>query len=101
MIKNIKKLYKKFRIDGYIVPKNDEYFNEFVSKSKDRLRFISNFSGSSGFAIISKNKNYLFVDGRYSIQAKYESGKKFRIITIPKYFPKDVIKTKKKNNFWF
>ena len=96
MIKNIKKLYKKFRIDGYIVPKNDEYFNEFVSKSKDRLRFISNFSGSSGFAIISKNKNYLFVDGRYSIQAKYESGKKFRIITIPKHFPKDVIKTKKK-----
>ena len=101
MIKNIKKLYKKFRIDGYIVPKNDEYFNEFVSKSKDRLRFISNFSGSSGFAIISKNKNYLFVDGRYSIQAKYESGKKFRIITIPKHFPKDVIKTKKKITFGF
>ena len=32
-------------IDGYIVPKNDEYFNEYINQSTDRLKFISNFSG--------------------------------------------------------
>jgi len=95
-MKSLKKLFKRYRIDGYIVPKNDEYFNEYVHSSKDRLKFISNFSGSAGFSVILKNKNYLFVDGRYTIQARYQSGKNFKIITIPNKFPKDVIKPNKK-----
>ena len=89
-MKNFKNLFKRYKIDGYIVPKNDEYFNEYVHKSMDRLRFISNFSGSSGFAVILKNKNYLFVDGRYTIQARKQSGKQYKIITIPKKFPRDI-----------
>ena len=95
-MKNFKKLLKKYKIDGYIVPKNDEYFNEYVNSSNDRLKFISNFSGSAGFAVILKNKNYLFVDGRYTIQARYQSGKNFKVITIPGKFPKDALKTNKK-----
>ena len=76
--------------------KNDEFFNEYTEAKNNRLKLISNFSGSAGFAIILKNKNYLFVDGRYSIQARRQSGKKFNIITVPSQLPKDVIKTKKK-----
>ena len=38
--------------------------------SHDRLKNISNFDGSAGFAIILKDKNFFFVDGRYTIQAK-------------------------------
>ena len=85
MDKNIKILrskFNKYNIDGYIVPKNDEYFTEF-SKT-NRLKTISNFSGSAGLAIILKNKNYLFTDGRYTIQSKIESGKKFRILKFEK-----------------
>ena len=92
MIKNLKNLLKSFNIDGYVVPKNDEYFSEYIHSSKDRLKHISNFSGSAGFAVIVKNKNYLFVDGRYTVQAKYQSGKKFKIVTIPNKFPKNVLK---------
>ena len=81
MIKNrIKKLrgtFEKFGLDGYIVPKNDEFFSEY--SKKDRLKYIANFSGSAGFAVILKKKNYLFVDGRYTIQARIESGKNFLI----------------------
>ncbi len=91
-----KKLFNKYKIDGYIVPKNDEYFNEYVPEYKDRLKFISNFSGSAGFAILLKNKNYLFVDGRYTIQAFNQSGKNFKIVTIPQKLPKNIIKTHKK-----
>ena len=86
-IKDIRKLFKLFNIDGFLVPKNDEYFNEYIKESSDRLKFISNFSGSAGFALILKNENYLFVDGRYTIQARIESGKNFKIITIPNKFP--------------
>ena len=94
-IKQLKKLLKIYKLDGYLVPKNDEFFNEYVKKSSDRLKFISNFSGSAGFAIILRNKNYLFVDGRYTIQAQIQSGEKFKIITIPNKFPKDVLINKK------
>ena len=97
----LKKLIKIHKLDGYLVPKNDEYFNEYISKSKDRLKFISCFSGSAGFAIILKNKNYLFVDGRYTIQARMESGKNFKIFTMPQKFPKDILKTKKKIKIGF
>ncbi len=99
MIKKLKGLLDKYKIDGYIVPKNDEYFNEYVSPAEDRLKFISNFSGSAGFAVILKNKNYLFVDGRYTIQARIQSGKNFKVITIPKKFPKDVLRKKIKIGF--
>ena len=61
--KRISKLRDKFLdfgIDGYIVPKNDEFFSEY--SQKDRLKTISNFNGSAGFAIILKRQNYLFVD---------------------------------------
>ena len=100
-IKKIRNFFRSFMIDGYLVPKNDEYFNEYVSKSRERLKFISNFSGSAGFALILKNKNYLFVDGRYTIQARIQSGEKFKIITIPEKFPKDVLKNKKKIKIGF
>jgi len=100
-MKSLKKLFKRYRIDGYIVPKNNEYFNEYIHPSEDRLKFVSSFSGSAGFAIILKNKNYLFVDGRYTIQARYQSGKKFKIITIPNKFPKDVLKPNKKITLGF
>ena len=77
VIKQLRSKFDKFEIDGYVVPKNDEFFSEYASK--DRLKIISNFTGSAGFAIILKRKNYLFVDGRYTLQAKIESGKHFNI----------------------
>ena len=55
---NFKKLYllmKINKLDGYIIPKNDEFFSEY--SKINRLKTISNFSGSAGFAIILKNKN--------------------------------------------
>ena len=89
-IKVLKEKFKKFNIDGYIVPKNDEYFSEYAKN--DRLKNISNFSGSAGLAVILKKKNYLFVDGRYTIQAEKESAKNFNIIEIHKKVPHDIIK---------
>ena len=67
-ISKLRDKFEDFNIDGYVIPKNDEFFSEYTQK--DRLKTISNFTGSAGYAIILKNKNYLFVDGRYSIQAE-------------------------------
>ena len=95
MINLLKELIDNKNIDGYIVPKNDEFFSEY--SFPNRLRLISNFSGSAGLAIILKNKNLLFVDGRYTLQAHIECGSDFKIFEIPKIKPSDVIK---KNNYF-
>ena len=93
VILKLKKLLKVHKLDGYIVPKNDEFFSEYAFPN--RLKTISNFSGSAGFSIITRSLNYLFVDGRYLIQSKFESGKNFKIIEIPYKYPKDVLNNRK------
>ncbi len=93
-IKRLKKIIKSEKIDGYIIPKNDEFFGEYISKYNDRLKYISNFSGSFGFALFVKDKNFLFVDGRYTLQATNQCGKHFKIKTIPNELPKDILKKK-------
>ncbi len=81
-IKILRRKFKKYEIDGYVIPKNDDYFTEY--SKLNRLEVISNFSGSAGLAIILKNQNYLFTDGRYTIQSKIESGKNFKIFGFEK-----------------
>ena len=93
MIGALKKLITNKNIDGYIVPKNDEFFSEYAFPN--RLKFASNFSGSAGLAIILKDENFLFVDGRYTLQANIECGKNFKIFEVPKIRPHELLKKRK------
>ena len=98
-IKKLRELIKLNNLDGYIIPKNDQYFSEFAFPN--RLKNISGFTGSAGFAIILKKNNYLFVDGRYITQAKIESSKNFKIVEIPKLWPKNILKNNNKISIGF
>ena len=89
-LNKLSKLILNHKVDGYIIPKNDDFFTEQVKH--DRLKLISNFTGSAGLAIIFADKNYLFVDSRYTIQAKQESGNNFKIEKIHKKLPKNLFK---------
>ena len=95
MTKEIREIIRKNELDGIIIPKNDTYFTEY-SRS-NILKNTTNFSGSAGFAIILKKKKLLFVDGRYTIQAKKEVGNKFKILQIPFIFPKNYFSNINKN----
>ena len=88
MIKDIKNFIRDNKLDGYLISKNDTYFTEY--SNINNLDKVTNFSGSAGFSLILKNINYLFVDGRYTLQAKKQSGKKFKILEIPYIWPKDL-----------
>ena len=89
-IRLLRNKFKQFKIDGYVIPKNDEFFSEYAAIN--RLKIISNFTGSAGLAIVLRKNNYLFVDGRYTIQAQQQSGKQFKIIEIHKFLPHKIIK---------
>ena len=57
-IKKLKKIFIREKIDGYIIPKNDEFFGEYIAECNDRMNYLTNFSGSYGFSLLLKNKNF-------------------------------------------
>ena len=75
---NLKKLQKWLinnNIDIFIVSRTDEFLSENISPYAERLNWISNFSGSSGKAIVMQNLAGIFVDGRYTIQVQEQVDK--------------------------
>ena len=99
MINKIRNLIVSNNLDGYIIPKNDEFFTEYSKTSK--LEMVAKFTGSAGFILILKSTNHLFVDGRYTTQAKQQSGKRFNIHEIPYVWPKDILKNYNPKNIGF
>ena len=57
-------------LTGFIVPRSDRHQNEYVPASEQRLAWLTGFSGSAGIAIVLMERALLFVDGRYTLQAR-------------------------------
>ena len=57
-------------LDGFVVPHADAYQNEYLPACEERLAWLTGFTGSAGLAIILLERAALFVDGRYTLQAR-------------------------------
>lgn len=62
----------KLKVDAFLVPRTDEYQNEYVPACAERLAWLTSFTGSAGTAIVLADQAALFVDGRYTLQAPAE-----------------------------
>ena len=60
-------------IDGFLVPRADEYQNEYVPPCAERLRWLTGFAGSAGIAAVFSDRAAIFVDGRYTLQVREET----------------------------
>ncbi len=69
-IARLRKELKARDLNGFIVPRGDEYQGEYVAPYAERLRWLTGFSGSAGHCIVLHDEAALFVDGRYTIQAQ-------------------------------
>ncbi len=69
---DLRSLFEREGVDGFLVPRADEFQGENVPASSDRLRWLTGFTGSAGVAIILKDKAVAMSDGRYTIQLKQE-----------------------------
>ena len=69
-VAKIQQKLKDNKIDSLIINRTDEFLNEYIPPDAERLFWATDFSGSAGRAIISQNNSNLFVDGRYTFQAK-------------------------------
>jgi len=57
----------------FLVPRADEHQLEYVPPSSERLAWVSGFTGSAGMAVIGRNEAAIFVDGRYTLQARQQA----------------------------
>ncbi|ESR27317.1 aminopeptidase P family protein [Lutibaculum baratangense] len=60
------------RLDGFLVPRTDEYQNEYLPPSAERLAWLTGFTGSAGLGLVLATRAAVFVDGRYTIQVRQQ-----------------------------
>ena len=60
-------------LDGFIIPRADEYLGEYVPPSAERLAWLTGFTGSAGLAIVLAGEAAVFSDGRYTLQLAQET----------------------------
>ena len=71
-LKLVQKWMKENNKDIFLINRTDEFLSEYIAAYAERLKWITNFSGSAGRAIIEQKKAYIFIDGRYTDQANEE-----------------------------
>lgn len=77
-IEEVKQILKRKNISALLIPSTDEFLNEYTPDELARLKTITGFTGSNGYAIITSGKeHYFFTDSRYILQAAVELGESF------------------------
>ena len=59
-------------IDAFIVYSADPHMSEYLPKEWQERSWISGFTGSAGFVVVTRNNAGLWTDGRYFVQAPLE-----------------------------
>ncbi len=67
-VANLRAAFGDLGIDGFLVPRADEYQGEYVPKCSERLAWLTGFTGSAGVALVTHSQAVVFVDGRYVTQ---------------------------------
>ncbi|WP_215745642.1 aminopeptidase P family protein [Gluconobacter sp. P1C6_b] len=64
----VREACKALGVDGFIIPRGDEYLGEYVAPCAERLAWLTGFTGSAGLAAILPETAAVFSDGRYTVQ---------------------------------
>ena len=59
-------------LDAFIVPRADAHQGEYVADADARLAWLTGFTGSAGFAIVTQDRAGVFIDGRYRVQVRQQ-----------------------------
>ena len=90
---------EKNSLSGYLVPRSDVHQGEYVAACDERLSWLTGFTGSAGICVVGKDRAGIFVDGRYSIQARKQTLSPFEVIQWDKknffhWIEKNIVKGK-------
>lgn len=71
-LKQLRAKMEENNISMYIVMSDDFHQSEYVGEYFKARAYVSKFTGSAGYILVSKDKAILWTDGRYFIQAATE-----------------------------
>ncbi len=66
----LRKAMAAARVDAYLIPHGDEHRSEYPAPYAERLKWLTDFSGSAGMAIVMADQAAIFIDGRYTLQVR-------------------------------
>lgn len=69
---NIKNKLISENLDAYLIGYGNRFIGQDVLPEEHKLQYICGFSGSAGMLAVTPKQAYLFVDGRYELQARQE-----------------------------
>ena len=72
MIESIRTFLHDNNLDALLVNSTNEFLVEYNRLEENSRYILTGFSGSTGDAVVTADKIFLFVDGRYHIQADNE-----------------------------
>lgn len=75
IIDDTREFLKLKKLDYLLINSTNDFLVEYNDLSENSRYMLTKFSGSTGDALLTKDKLYLFVDGRYHIQADNEVDK--------------------------
>ncbi len=73
----IKDIQKSMTSDAIIIFRNNHFLGQDILEQENQILALTGFSGSAGTLIITRQKAFLFVDGRYEIQSQKQTNAKF------------------------
>lgn len=71
-VNKIQEFMKEQKVNFLLVNSTNKYLEEYTPLEENSRYFLTDFSGSTGDALVTQDVVYLFVDGRYHIQADLE-----------------------------
>jgi Xaa-Pro aminopeptidase len=72
-VKRLREYMATRGLDAVLVPRADAHQGEYVPADAERLAFLTGFTGSAGFALVTKKAAALFTDGRYLLQGRQQT----------------------------
>lgn len=83
---------------GFLLPRADIFQGEYLPPSEDRLAWLTGFTGSAGFAIVLSDRAALFVDGRYTAQARAQvDARAVEVVPLASLSPENWLKNEAPN----
>jgi Xaa-Pro aminopeptidase len=75
-------------LQGFVVPHTDRFQSEYLPPSEERLAWLTGFTGSAGTAVVLADRAAIFVDGRYTLQARDQvDSEHFEIVPVAETTP--------------
>lgn len=79
----LREAMRRAKVDAFIVPRGDAFQGEYVAPCDERLAWLTGFTGSAGYCIVTQSSAGVFVDGRYRLQVRAQVADVFTPVNWP------------------